>query len=227
MSESDINLYGERVSGYSIPLRNEHMVGGDAYTRQVLVCTDPRDGLCLDHGGLAVKKQFTKVLETLGRDDIKISSVRSLGYCDDGPVAVIYPDGVWYDSLTPCKAERIAHQHLDGGEPVRELVFTPELPSEYTHFIICTFLSACGPQGGGEALRYFDRRAQERSDVLVTQSHGCLLDCSMGPLAIVYPQGTWYADLCDQKYKDIWTSEVEQDERSRFSTGAIADRRSH
>lgn len=58
-----------------------------------------------------------------GNGTILRSKVDCLRICEQGPIAVVYPDGVWYHSVAGEVLDRIVREHLVGGRTVDEYVF--------------------------------------------------------------------------------------------------------
>ena len=59
-----------------------------------------------------------------GQGAVLRSKVDCLRICEQGAIAVVYPEGAWYAGLDADKLDRIIDEHLVGGRPVDELIFT-------------------------------------------------------------------------------------------------------
>ena len=97
------------------------------YRYHVFLCTNQReDGrqCCGQEGAGAVRAHLgrrAKELGLAGRGGVRISSAGCLGRCADGPVMVVYPDGVWYRYADEADAEEILREHLQQGRTVERL----------------------------------------------------------------------------------------------------------
>jgi len=98
------------------------------YDKHVFFCTNQRDDgedCCGNRGAQKARDYVKNKVKELGissrQNNIRINTAGCMDRCDDGPVVVIYPEGIWYTFVDEGDLDEIITEHLQHGRIVERL----------------------------------------------------------------------------------------------------------
>ena len=98
------------------------------YRRHIFFCTNRRPPggkeCCAAKGSEELRdfaKRRAKELGLTGKGGVRVNAAGCLDRCSEGPVAVVYPEAVWYTYVDEADVEEIVTEHLANGRPVERL----------------------------------------------------------------------------------------------------------
>jgi (2Fe-2S) ferredoxin len=103
------------------------------YQRHIFFCLNERSNgeeCCAQHDAQAAFdhcKQRVKALGLNGPGHVRVNKAGCLDRCAGGPVAVVYPEAVWYRYVDKDDIDEIIDQHLQKGEVVERLLLAPDV----------------------------------------------------------------------------------------------------
>ncbi len=100
-------------------------------SHHLLLCATPSKALCCPDPavGVASWDALKRLVRELGLEDparpegiVLRTKADCLRLCAEGPVLLIWPEGVVYGGVTPERMERILHEHVIGGQPIEQWI---------------------------------------------------------------------------------------------------------
>jgi len=93
---------------------------GEKPARTIFICQGTG---CVSGKSFEITEALKAAVTELGLKDVKVDYTGCHGFCEQGPVAIVEPEGIFYTHVTPADAREIVESHLRDGQPIERLFY--------------------------------------------------------------------------------------------------------
>jgi (2Fe-2S) ferredoxin len=110
-----------------------HMTSTSYYKHHIFFCLNQRENgqdCCAQQGAQDAFdhcKSQVKAAGLAGPGGVRVNKAGCLDRCAGGPVAVVYPEGIWYTVVDKNDVDDIVQSHLKNGQVVERLLLPPDV----------------------------------------------------------------------------------------------------
>jgi len=98
------------------------------FRSHILICAGTA---CVSSGSFKVRERLEKELKDRGlAEEVKVVITGCNGFCAEGPIMVVYPEGIFYGKLKPEDMPLIVEEHILKGRPVPKLFYKEPVKKE-------------------------------------------------------------------------------------------------
>ncbi len=98
------------------------------FRSHILICAGTA---CVSCGSFKVRERLEKELKTRGLDqEVRVVITGCNGFCAEGPIMVVYPEGIFYGHVTPEDMPLVVEEHIMKGRPVPKLFYKEPVKKE-------------------------------------------------------------------------------------------------
>ncbi|WP_334301087.1 NADH-quinone oxidoreductase subunit NuoF [Alkaliphilus sp. B6464] len=101
---------------------------GDGAKKHVLICAGTG---CTSSKSVKILEKFQEEINKHNlKDEVKIVKTGCFGFCEAGPIVVVYPEGTFYSHIKIDEVEKITEEHLLNGRIVKDLLFKDSIKED-------------------------------------------------------------------------------------------------
>jgi (2Fe-2S) ferredoxin len=102
------------------------------FKHHVFICGQQRPpqhprGSCGAAGSVPLIERLSAGVQALGNPEVAMTATGCIGFCQAGPIIVVYPEGIWYAPKSAGDIDEIVTSHLGEGKPVERLIIIPKV----------------------------------------------------------------------------------------------------